>query len=285
MQNINTTYTLLLIAIITSLFVKNKKPSYILLIITNLFALYQGVINIVGFFSLVLFAGIIYSYFNFQNLNKIAKILLFLIISICVAAFALHKVPGFFNILAIHQIQLSELSPPFSMYLNFDKVMAALIIYCVSDLYILEKNSKSAYIKYTITSLLLCIIVILTPSFISGYILFDPKLPDILPIWTINNFFFVCMSEEIIFRGFMQRTLQDILKKQQILAIIITSLVFGFAHFQGGLIYMALSSICGFFYGYAYYKTGKILCSMVVHFGLNLFHLLLFTYPTAIKIL
>ncbi|WP_231289965.1 CPBP family intramembrane glutamic endopeptidase [Rickettsia australis] len=44
-------------------------------------------------------------------------------------------------------------------------------------------------------------------------------------------------------------------------------------------IYIALSSICGFFYGYAYYKTGKILCSMIVHFGLNLYHLLLFTYP------
>ncbi|WP_341789577.1 CPBP family intramembrane glutamic endopeptidase [Rickettsia endosymbiont of Polydrusus tereticollis] len=182
-------------------------------------------------------------------------------------------------------MKLSELSTPFSMYLNFDKVMAALIIYCISDLYILEKNNKSAYIKYTITSLLLCIIVILTPAFISSYILFDPKLPDILPIWAINNFFFVCMREEIIFRGFLQRTLQNLLKKQQILAIIITTLIFGFAHFQGGLIYIALSSICGFFYGYAYYKIGKILCSMIVHFGLNLFHLLLFTYPAAIKIL
>ncbi|APZ30631.1 MAG: CPBP family glutamic-type intramembrane protease [Rickettsia conorii subsp. raoultii] len=43
--------------------------------------------------------------------------------------------------------------------------------------------------------------------------------------------------------------------------------------------YIALSTICGFFYGYAYYKTGKILCSMIVHFGLNLCHVLLFTYP------
>ncbi|AFD19444.1 MULTISPECIES: CPBP family glutamic-type intramembrane protease [spotted fever group] len=43
--------------------------------------------------------------------------------------------------------------------------------------------------------------------------------------------------------------------------------------------YIALSTICGFFYGYAYYKTGKILCSVIVHFGLNLCHVLLFTYP------
>nr|WP_245207581.1 CPBP family glutamic-type intramembrane protease [Rickettsia fournieri] len=37
--------------------------------------------------------------------------------------------------------------------------------------------------------------------------------------------------------------------------------------------------MCGFFYGYAYYKTDKILCSVIVHFGLNLCHVLLFTYP------
>ncbi|WP_332252585.1 CPBP family intramembrane glutamic endopeptidase [Rickettsia helvetica] len=54
--------------------------------------------------------------------------------------------------------------------------------------------------------------------------------------------------------------------------------MFGIAHFQGGA-YIALSTICGFFYGYAYYKTDKILCSMIVHCGLNLCHLLLFTYP------
>nr|WP_323811184.1 CPBP family glutamic-type intramembrane protease [Rickettsia conorii] len=44
-------------------------------------------------------------------------------------------------------------------------------------------------------------------------------------------------------------------------------------------IYIALSTICGFFYGSAYNKTDKILCSVIVHFGLNLCHVLLFTYP------
>lgn len=92
------------------------------------------------------------------------------------------------------------------------------------------------------------------------------------------------MAEEVFFRGFLQRTLQNLLSNRQILAIIIASLIFGVAHFQGELIYISLSTICGFFYGYAYYKTGKILCSMIVHFGLNLFHILLFTYPAAIKL-
>ncbi|WP_331370598.1 CPBP family intramembrane glutamic endopeptidase [Rickettsia hoogstraalii] len=53
-------------------------------------------------------------------------------------------------------------------------------------------------------------------------------------------------------RFFLQRTLQNLLPKRQILAVIIASLIFEVAHFQGGIIYIALSTICGFFYGYTY---------------------------------
>ncbi|MCC8467959.1 MAG: CPBP family intramembrane metalloprotease [Rickettsia endosymbiont of Eriopis connexa] len=94
----------------------------------------------------------------------------------------------------------------------------------------------------------------------SGYVLFEPKIPTILTIWAINNFFLVCMAEETFFRGFLQRTFQSLLPKQQILAIIIASIIHGLAHFYGGLIYVALTAICSFFPGYTYYKTGKILC-------------------------
>ena len=43
----------------------------------------------------------------------------------------------------------------------------------------------------------------------------------------INNFFLVCMAEKVFFRGFLQKTLQNLLPKQQILAVIIASLIFG----------------------------------------------------------
>ncbi len=56
--------------------------------------------------------------------------------------------------------------------------------------------------------------------------------------------------------GFLKRTLHNLLPEQQILAVIIASLIFGITYFQGKII--ALSTIYGFFYGYAYYKTGKI---------------------------
>lgn len=278
MHSLNITYILLIITILISLFCRDKRDAYLGIGITILAALYQGIINIIGVGALSIFTAITYAYFNLQ-LNKIIKTLLFTSISFFFVGFAFHKVPGFFNILAIDKVQLSELSIPFTMYLNFDKVMPALIIFSLSDLYILEKQDSSGTVKYTLLSLLLCIMIIMALSLISGYVLFEPKIPNILPIWAINNFFLVCMAEEVFFRGFLQRTLQNFLKNQQIIAVIIASLIFGVAHFQGGLIYIGLSAICGFFYGYAYYKTNKILCSMIVHCGLNLCHLLLFTYP------
>ncbi|HJD55768.1 MAG TPA: CPBP family intramembrane metalloprotease [Rickettsia endosymbiont of Pyrocoelia pectoralis] len=255
---------------------------YYAIAITIVAALYESIINIIGLSTLVIFTAITYIYFHFPQLNKVVRICLFIAISVCFACFAFHKVPGFFNIIAIDKLQLSKVSIPFSMYLNFDKVMPALIIYVIGNLHISEKQKISEDIKYTALSLLICIIIVVILTLITGYALFEPKIPSILPIWAINNFFFICFSEEVFFRGFLQRTLQNLLLKRRILAVIITALIFGLTHFQGGIVYIALSTICGFFYGYAYYKTNKILCSMIVHFGLNLSHLLLFTYPALI---
>lgn len=283
MQALNTTYILLITAIIISLFYSSKRVTYSVIGITILSAFYHGIINIIGVGALAVFTAITYVYFHSPQLNKVIRTLLFISISVCFAAFAFHKVPGFFNVIAISNLQLSKSSIPFSMYLNFDKVMPALIIFAMSDLPILERSKSDGAVRYTLFSLLSCIAIIITLVLISGYVLFEPKLPDILLIWIINNLFFICFSEEVFFRGFLQRTLQNLLPKQQMLALVIASLIFGTAHFQGGLTYVILSSTCGFFYGYAYYKTNKILCSMIVHFALNLSHLLLFTYPALIK--
>ncbi|WP_341791786.1 hypothetical protein [Rickettsia endosymbiont of Gonocerus acuteangulatus] len=63
--------------------------------ITILLAFYQGIINIIGLGALAVFSAITYAYFNFLQLNKVIRTLLFVSISVCFAAFAFHKVPGF----------------------------------------------------------------------------------------------------------------------------------------------------------------------------------------------
>jgi membrane protease YdiL (CAAX protease family) len=53
-------------------------------------------------------------------------------------------------------------------------------------------------------------------------------------------------------------------------------------HHHGGTIYVALSFIAGLFYGYAMMLTKRIEASIIVHFIVNLVHILMFTYPYAL---
>jgi len=89
------------------------------------------------------------------------------------------------------------------------------------------------------------------------------------------------MAEEVMCRGFLQNSFKEALKSKN-LHIILASLFFGLAHFEGGLIYIGLSWLAGILYGYAYDKTGRIMSSMIVHCGINTIHFVFFTYPAAI---
>jgi uncharacterized protein len=280
------TYILLTITIIIALFIRNNKFIYVGLLVTSAVAFFEHIINLNSLAVLGVFALLSFCYFNLKNIPSILRAVLFICLMILIAGFILHIVPGFSNALVLNKTTVSKASSAFSMYLNFDKAMAGLILYAFSSLSGAEKNINFKSIWQTVLLLGLCIIVVLPTAILTGHVKLDPKLPQILPLWVINNFLFVCFAEEIIFRGFLQNTIINlyISKNNSVyLPIIIASVVFGLTHFNGGIVFIVLSSISGMFYGYTYYKTNRILCAMLVHFGLNLFHLLLFTYPAAIK--
>ncbi|GAB4167410.1 MAG: CPBP family intramembrane metalloprotease [Rickettsiaceae bacterium] len=278
-------YGLLALTALICLFTKARKLMFLSMVITVFTALFQEIISLSGMFSASCFLAICYAYFNYQNLNKFIKATLYGLIWVLLIGFAFHILPGFSNVLIVDKLSLSELSCPFSMYLNFDKSIAALILYITSGLAISEKVISKKAILQTILALILCIGVILVPGLISGYIALDIKVPDILLIWIVNNLLFVCMSEEVIFRGFLQESLKSFFVKKvsiDYLHIIVASVVFALAHFKGGAPFMILTLIAGVFYGYVYEKTGRIFCAMLVHFGLNLTHLIFFTYPASV---
>ena len=280
------TYILLLITVITALFCQNQRALYVCIAVTNCVALYQGVLHPLGLCALCAFGATVFWYFYSKINNTFVRTISFTLLVVFIGLFSYHLIPGFSNVLALDQVQLSKLSSPFSMYLNFDKVMAGIILYTFSPLYSAERKLDTLSLQHTIFILIACIVVIPGVAYALGYIKFDMKLPSILPIFALNNFFFVCFAEEVIFRGFLQNNAQQTLGRYGIkfpyLSIVISSLVFGICHYKGGVPYVALAAICGGLYGYAYHRTNRILCAMIVHCGLNLFHLLLFTYPYAI---
>lgn len=281
----NLTYTFLLLAIISCFIIRQKPLTIGLGTASVLLALFQEVIDIYGLALVVAFFCVTYIYFQFKNLSQITKALLIAIILIAVVLFGFHLLPGFHNALVLDNVTVSPLSVPYSMYLNFDKVMVGLVLFVNSELYDNEKSLSLNSLLLILILLFSCLLLLLASGWLLKYIKFDFKVPNFLFIWCVNNLFFVCLAEEVIFRGFVQNILKVtcLVKKLPYLHIFLASLIFGLVHFKGGIFYVILASIAGFFYGLAYEKTKRIACAVIVHFGLNLLHLIFFTYPAAIN--
>ncbi len=207
---------------------------------------------------------------------------------------SLHTLPGFNNLLIFKQIQFSPDSMPYSLYLNFDKPLVGLTI-CL--LYLSPTTNSVGFIARqaprfsaadfrTTMAILATLVVLMIPLALwLQYVRLDLKTPHQAWIWALNNLLFVCVAEESLFRGFIQKELAARLPrndKGEGIAIGIAATIFGLAHYSGGFIYMSLATASGIFYGYAFHKTNRLESPILVHFGLNLVHFTFFSYPALI---
>jgi membrane protease YdiL (CAAX protease family) len=196
-----------------------------------------------------------------------------------------HVLPGFNNLIVFDKIQFSSDSAPFTMYLNFDKTVVGIFIY----IFLLKKPESVSWQKkdsfFTIKTFAILVAFMLPVALATHYVRIDPKLPPQTWLWALNNLFFVCVAEESLFRGLIQGGLTNLaFSRWRWLPLVLSSLLFGLDHYEGGLPYILLAALAGVFYGYTYWKTDKIQSSILVHFGLNLTHFLLFSYPSLIAV-
>ena len=194
-----------------------------------------------------------------------------------------HLLPGFHNLKALDAVFVSADGLPFTMYLNLDKTLVALGIlgWCVPRLTTLQAWRQMLAFLLPRAPLLLTPIFLL--ALLSGKIHWDPKLPSYTLLWALTNLLFVCTAEEAFFRGFLQRQLSLLWQNRplpKLLPLALASFFYGLSHFAGGLLYVAFVTLAGLVYGWAYQKTNAIEASILLHFGLNLAHFLLFTYPS-----
>jgi membrane protease YdiL (CAAX protease family) len=193
-----------------------------------------------------------------------------------------HVFPGFHNLKVIDAVQVSEHGIPFTLYLNFDKTLVGIII--LSQMHTLVRGRKQwmDLLKQILARAPFIILMIAVLSILFHFVRWDPKVPDILPIWAVTNLLFVCLAEEGFFRGFLQKYLGELWQDHrygQAMALTLASVAFGVAHFAGGVTYVILASIAGLGYGWMYQVSGRIEASIITHFLLNLVHILLLTYP------
>ena len=196
-----------------------------------------------------------------------------------------HVVPGFSNLLIVRDAVLSPGAVPYTLYLNFDKAQIGLFLLAFGPPLLASRTGWAAMLKVLLPAVLLLIAVLMLFALVIGQVHFDPKWPEIFPVWAWANLLFTCAAEEALFRGVIQRQLQGEsgwssgASVRGIAGLALAASVFGAAHFAGGSWSVVLATIAGIGYGWIYWRTNRIEASILAHFLVNTTHILCFTYP------
>lgn len=206
-------------------------------------------------------------------------------------AFALHGLPGFTNLLLLNQVSVSSDAIPYTLYANFDKGLAALLLFWVlwPQGQPASKTSFAGWWWLVPLTVLCCLVLAMQ----LGLIRWQPKWPSYSLWFLLCNGFLTCIAEELLFRGVIQQQLAKLALRfkpdwaQQrlpaqcwtMLPILLTAVLFGVAHFAGGLNYVAVATVAGVGYGLLYARSGRIGPAILGHFAVNATHFVFFTYP------
>ncbi len=210
-------------------------------------------------------------------LNAAAHALMFAL----TAGLFVHVLPGFANPRVLDGVRLAPDSLPYTKYLNFDKGAAALLLLSLYAPSLTARRPRMGAVgllwRFAVMS---AVVMIATIGL--GYARWDPKLPPWWPMWLASMVGLTALPEETLFRGVLQDRLQDWFgdaPSRRWLATIVAGVLFGIAHAGGGWTYVLLAALAGIGYGWIYAVSGAIGASVLAHTGLNLLHLLFFSYP------
>jgi membrane protease YdiL (CAAX protease family) len=198
-------------------------------------------------------------------------------------AIALVILPGFPRTTLTEAAPLTPGALPYGIGLGFAKVAPAILILGILNTdRVRSWNELVTALRRVIPIWMVTVAIVIMFTMAMGYVRFEPKWTSLFLVWAVVNLFFTCLSEEAFFRGFLQHELTRIGSnpiRAAIVAIGVSALLFGLAHFGGGWTYVIAGVIAGVGYGLAYHLTKRVEASMAVHFALNATHFLLFTYP------
>ena len=203
-----------------------------------------------------------------------------LMLALC-AGLLLHVVPGFDNPKVLDAVRLAPDSLPYTKYLNFDKGVAGLFLLGVYAPSLTARRSRAGVVAWLWRFVLMSAVVMAVTTTL-GYARWDPKLPPWWPLWLVSMVFLTALPEEALFRGVIQERLHGWLGDSpsgRWGAATVAGLIFGAAHAGGGWTYVGLAAIAGIGYGWLYAVTGALGASILAHAGLNLLHLMFFSYP------
>lgn len=197
-------------------------------------------------------------------------------------ALATHRLPGFNNPVLFATVRFSPDAAPFTLYANFDKGAVGLVLLALFCRRAQSTIEWAALLRKSLPIAVCTIVGVLAVAAGIGYVRPECKLPAGMWIFLPVNLFFTVIAEEAFFRGFLQDRLAGALASVRIgnaIAVAVSALLFGLAHFGGGPVYAGLATLAGFGYAIAYARTQRIESAILAHFLLNAVHFVGFTYP------
>jgi len=240
-------------------------------------------IDLIGIANIGCLAIIMYL-LRFSSISVIYKGLLHLAVCLFFLGFSMHLLPGFHNWKILDSIRLSAHAIPYTMYLNVEKpVYIFLFMYFYKQTAITHYNWAKIF-KWTSISLLFSIILLLLNNHIYRLVEWDPKVPSasLASIWIVRMLLDTALGEEVFFRGYLQKNFTYLFHSFKFapwISCVLVSLLFGSMHLPAGIPMGIMATLAGIGYGTAYVKTSTIEASTLTHFGMNVLHFLLFSYP------
>jgi membrane protease YdiL (CAAX protease family) len=286
-------YSLLAVAILSLWLHRSFSIWGSLLGLASFFAILANRLTLPGVLFVIGFLVIVHQYYGPRKKRRGLFGLLVMGLGLGLGA---HFLPGFRNWKVIEEV-VTPGALPVQLYLNFDKTWVGLALLGFGSIELCGPRNFGAVLKKSLPLMVLTCVVLLGVAFGVHAVTLDLKWPRFAPLWLSVNLLFVCVAEEAFFRGFLQKELGLFFEKRrfgkglfsgkkkngvtpgQILGWILASLLFGLAHYRGGLVYVAVSTLAGFFYGAAFLRTKRIEASILSHFMVNAIHFLAFSYP------
>lgn len=257
----------------------NKKLSVALLVATAAVGVYTQVLDwrALAFLAVLTFIAGVYYKFSDKTLRIILEILLLL----ASVGLMLHLIPGFHNLRVLDGVSIGPESTPFLMYYNFDKALVPFVLLiCLKSLFTTDTRPHTKLWYWLM--LVIAVPVLLMVAVALGGLKIEPHHPEWLFQFLLANIFFVSLAEEALFRGYLQQRLSSVM--HPVLALIIASLLFGGLHYAGGSLLVIFTTLAGLIYGLAWMLSGRLWVAVLFHVGLNLCHLLFFTYPVLLRL-
>jgi membrane protease YdiL (CAAX protease family) len=191
-----------------------------------------------------------------------------------------HAFPGFHNPMPVGPERITEDALPFRMYLNYDSLLVGIWLLLVCP-WVIARGDRIISLLIGFATLVGTIGVCLGVALVSDAVDWEPKLPDFTWIWVLNNLVFVTVTEEALYRGYVQGGLTKCLagcRHGRTVALVVATAQLARRPASGGFAWLALAGVAGVGYGLAY-RYGGLRASVLAHFGLSAVHFFFFTYP------